>query len=110
MTPSIAEDDIPAADAPVVQAAVPIDAAPPAAAGTPGEARPRRDRGPQKKRDKRDVHGWLVLDKRRKPIISTARPATTSSKLRSRLRSTVWSARRRFRAPMFSTARAVMTS
>lgn len=77
MTPSIAEDDIPAADAPVVQAAVPIDAAPPAAAGTPGEARPRRDRGPQKKRDKRDVHGWLVLDK---PVGMTSTHAVSIAK------------------------------
>lgn len=53
------------------------EAAVPATDTAPGEARPRRDRGPQKKRDKRDVHGWLVLDK---PVGMTSTHAVAVAK------------------------------
>jgi len=40
-----------------------IDAAPPAAPAPQGEPKGRRPHKKQFKRDKRDVHGWVVLDK-----------------------------------------------
>ncbi|MFL9825783.1 tRNA pseudouridine(55) synthase TruB [Rhodoplanes sp. SY1] len=90
MTPDIAEDDIPAAGT----AALATDARPTTDADTgagaaatgearsadralQGEGRPRRERGPQKKRDKRDVHGWLVLDK---PVGMTSTHAVSIAK------------------------------
>ena len=46
-------------------------------ASAQGNARPRRDRGEQKKREKRDVHGWLVLDK---PVGMTSTYAVSVAK------------------------------
>ncbi|MEA2936826.1 MAG: tRNA pseudouridine55 synthase, partial [Alphaproteobacteria bacterium] len=58
--------------------ASPASTAPTANAAGTREAAPRHERGsPQRKREKRDVHGWLVLDK---PVGMTSTHAVSVAK------------------------------
>ncbi|RAI43703.1 tRNA pseudouridine(55) synthase TruB [Rhodoplanes roseus] len=61
----------------VADASAEAPSAPEAAVRGPSERGPRRHRGEQRKRDKRDVHGWLVLDK---PVGMTSTHAVSIAK------------------------------